>query len=230
MSEEKFPQDFVLIKGNTELGYRRGRVVIRVPREIRLPKVGCVLLVGRNGRGKTTLLKYLAGCLPKRPVEMPRRVYLPEELDFAPNMSPALLGRCLLDRAARERFRAVGLQLDLVVNQPFGELSKGNRQKLRLALTMARAHQIGAGLVLLDEPMSGLDSFVRQRAGLVISEESRSRLVIASVHQLLPEVSVTCVLLVVDGEVRVIEGNNSSWRDCLVPSEIRPQLARLACR
>ena len=107
-------------------------------------------LLGPNGSGKTTLIKLIAGLIrPERGAvrvcgEAPGRgtkalvSYMPERQDLPDWMR--LHRRLGLDPRARVR-----------------QLSKGERQKARLALAMSRA----AKLYLLDEPFGGVDPAAR---------------------------------------------------------------------
>lgn len=129
-------------------------------------------LLGPNGSGKTTLIKLIAGLIrPERGAvrvcgEAPGRgskalvSYMPERQDLPDWMR---LHRLLdyfadffadFDRAtAEEHLRRLGLDPRARVRQ----LSKGERQKARLALAMSRA----AKLYLLDEPFGGVDPAAR---------------------------------------------------------------------
>lgn len=142
--------------------------------------------LGPNGAGKTTTLRLLMGML--RPtagratvvgldawrdaVAVHRRVgYLPGE--------PALYGRLTgrqhvsyfghLRRDADNK-RAVLLadRLDLNLDRPARELSKGNRQKLAVVLAMMS----GPELLILDEPTSGLDPIVQQEFHALLREQT----------------------------------------------------------
>ena len=129
-------------------------------------------LLGPNGSGKTTLIKLIAGLIrPERGAvrvcgEAPGRgtkalvSYMPERQDLPDWMR---LHRLLdyfadffadFDRAAaEEHLRRLGLDTRASVRS----LSKGERQKARLALAMSRA----AKLYLLDEPFGGVDPAAR---------------------------------------------------------------------
>ena len=129
-------------------------------------------LLGPNGSGKTTLIKLIAGLIrPERGAvrvcgEAPGRgtkalvSYMPERQDLPDWMR---LHRLLdyfadffadFDRAAaEEHLRRLGLDTRARVRQ----LSKGERQKARLALAISRA----AKLYLLDEPFGGVDPAAR---------------------------------------------------------------------
>ena len=129
-------------------------------------------LLGPNGSGKTTLIKLIAGLIrPERGAvrvcgEAPGRgtkalvSYMPERQDLPDWMR---LHRLLdyfadffadFDRAAAEdHLRRLGLDTRARVRS----LSKGERQKARLALAMSRA----AKLYLLDEPFGGVDPAAR---------------------------------------------------------------------
>ncbi len=135
-------------------------------------------LIGLNGVGKTTLIKGVLGLGPidgrveifgvdhARPNSRARLAYLPER--FQP--SPMLTGwqflsltlayyRRRLDRAAAAE-RAEGLDLDAkALGRPVRTLSKGMAQKLGLVATLLT----GQPLLILDEPMSGLDPRARIR-------------------------------------------------------------------
>lgn len=129
-------------------------------------------LLDPNGSGKTTLIKLIAGLIrPERGAvrvcgEAPGRgtkalvSYMPERQDLPDWMR---LHRLLdyfadffadFDRAAaEEHLRRLGLDTRARVRS----LSKGERQKARLALAMSRA----AKLYLLDEPFGGVDPAAR---------------------------------------------------------------------
>ncbi|MFV5337773.1 ATP-binding cassette domain-containing protein, partial [Bacillus paralicheniformis] len=79
-------------------------------------------------------------------------------------------------------------------DKKIGKLSKGNRGRLKLALTLAR----DAAVVLLDEPFSGLDPMVREsivKSLLTYLELDKQTIVIATheiheIEQILDEVVV----------------------------------------
>jgi len=135
-------------------------------------------LVGPNGGGKTTLLKVLLGLLPPmrgevrimgRSVREGRRYigWVPQSVeldrDFPISVwDVARMGRLgkrrLLqpytaedDEIVAEALRSVGM-LDLR-DRPIGELSAGQRQRVYIARALATEPRI----LLLDEPMAGVD-------------------------------------------------------------------------
>ncbi|HVY40603.1 MAG TPA: ATP-binding cassette domain-containing protein [Polyangia bacterium] len=130
-------------------------------------------LVGPNGAGKSTTIRMILGILlpdqgsirsdgedmatvPKSAVG-----YLPEQrgmyLDLKPMQMLELIGGLRgLSRDAVQRFTRPWLQrLDLErhLNKKLGRLSKGLQQKVQLLMTFM--HQ--PRLLILDEPLSGLD-------------------------------------------------------------------------
>ena len=133
------------------------------------PEGRVTAVTGRSGRGKTTLLRLIAGLEPADAGEI-RGV--PEggiSMVFQEDRLPASLTapaclRCVLPRTPErdtdiERaLRALGLGDAL--EQPVREFSGGMRRRVALA----RALLYPSPLVLLDEPFKGLDGETRQAA------------------------------------------------------------------
>jgi ABC-2 type transport system ATP-binding protein len=144
--------------------------------------------LGPNGAGKSTTIRLLLGLI--RPTRgraallgldtrldgvASRRVvgYLPGDL----RLSDRLTGREQLDSLARLRGGvAVGYRdelcerLDVVVDRPIRQLSRGNRQKL--GLVQAFMHR--PELVVLDEPSAGLDPLLQSELRLLLRETASS--------------------------------------------------------
>lgn len=148
---------------------------------LRLPAAGALLLAGGNGAGKSTLLRLLAGLArpsagqvrvggqePHRSALVRQRIgllahgsLLYDELDAAENLLfVARLYR--LDRQ-RERVERSLKENDLMhrQGQRVGTYSRGMKQRLSLA----RATLHDPGLLLLDEPYTGLDRRSAERLG-----------------------------------------------------------------
>ncbi len=132
--------------------------------------------LGPNGAGKTTTIKMLAGLLkPSRGSILyegreirddlcgyKRRLgYVPEQADIYPHLSPydylVMVGRLrgIRERTLRTRvldFLSIfGLEQDM--NAPVSSFSKGMRQKVLISAALLHDPDI----LLLDEPLSGLD-------------------------------------------------------------------------
>ncbi len=163
--------------------------------------------LGPNGAGKTTTLRCIMGLirpgggevialgervLAGRGTQHHRIGYLPGEF----RLWPGFPARCSLrvlaalgggDRAEHRRLQ-LAERLDLDLNRPVGELSKGNRQKV--AVIYAFQHQ--PQLLVLDEPTIGLDPLVRQAVLELIREAAHhGAAVLLSSHDL-SEVETIC--------------------------------------
>ncbi|MBF0460688.1 MAG: ABC transporter ATP-binding protein [Magnetococcales bacterium] len=166
-------------------------------------------LVGGNGVGKTTLLQCILDFLPLDGGEIQifgvahtvvrARIpvsYLPERF----NPPPFLTGREFLHTMARfygNPWNAVvteemsgALALDPVaLDQPIRTLSKGMTQKLGLAACLLS----GKAVLLLDEPMSGLDPQARilLKRRLLHLQQAQGTTVLFNTH-LLADVAEIC--------------------------------------
>jgi ABC-2 type transport system ATP-binding protein len=155
--------------------------------------------LGPNGAGKSTTLRLLLDLI--RPTSgsaqllgldarrdslaIRRRVgFLPGDLA----LYPKLTGRAVLDYLARvrggvdSRVRvALVERFDADLNRPIHQLSTGNRQKL--GLIQAFMHE--PELLILDEPIAGLDPLVQQSFHSLLAEVSaEGRTVFLSSHTL----------------------------------------------
>jgi ABC-2 type transport system ATP-binding protein len=141
-------------------------------------------LLGPNGAGKTTTIRTLLGYLEPtagsarvlggsaRDRAIRRRIgYLPGDLRLEGRMKVASILDFYADlRGGVDRRRIDGLceQLQLDPSRPFGQLSKGNRQKV--GVVQAFMHE--PDVLVLDEPTSGLDPLM-QREVLSLVRERR---------------------------------------------------------
>lgn len=199
------------IAEKTSIGY--GRTVVAVTQcPLRFDDRGLTFLAGKNGEGKTTFMKYLCGCLDMRPDFRARTIYLPEELDFGGEMTGRQIGHAVLSRRdARETFKSLAATVSLDLRKPYRHLSKGNKQKLRNVLVLARAQDTEANLVCLDEAMSGLDYAIRREFWTIFAEEAERRHVILSLH--LDQILTTAsqVIGVASRSIFKIDGVPSEW-------------------
>lgn len=197
-----------LIPSGLKIGYS-GTVIAETKEDITLPPGGLSLLVGLNGAGKTTLMKTLCGLIPPVCGKLPLSgvAYLPEELDFPLELTPDQIRRSVAKgAAAAELGSGLAQRLGIVLDKPYGHLSKGNRQKVRVWLTelLARTHQ--RSVLCLDEPMTGLDFVAREQMSAEWSaDRSVHRLI--SLHPAEMPSDTNQILVVANGAISIKPGN-----------------------
>jgi ABC-2 type transport system ATP-binding protein len=147
------------------------------------------LLVGPNGSGKSTLLRCIAGVVRYQG----EIVVSPRSIGFAPEqyvLPQFMSARAFLSSAGRihdteplllgERIdsyvRRFGMEADQL--RPFCGLSNGMRQKVNLIQALLNRPKV----LLLDEPLRGLDEAARDQALEIIREVAKESLVIVSTH------------------------------------------------
>lgn len=137
-----------------------------------IPKGKIIGLLGKNGMGKTTLIKLINDLLTptsgeilingKNPGVQSKKVisYLPERTYLDKGMTVKQVLKYFeefYDNFNRERAEKLLKDLDLEINKKISHMSKGMQEKLQLILVMSRE----AELYILDEPLGGVDPATR---------------------------------------------------------------------
>jgi ABC-2 type transport system ATP-binding protein len=165
--------------------------------------------LGPNGAGKTTTIKMLTGLITPtggsarifgEPIPSPRAMrrvgFLPENPYVYPYLTPRefveMCGRLsgLRARDARRRAEQVLDQVRVLyaADRPVRRLSKGMLQRTGLAAALVADPE----LLILDEPMSGLDPVGRKDVrDLIIKERDNGRTIFFSTH-ILSDVEMLC--------------------------------------
>jgi ABC-type Mn2+/Zn2+ transport system ATPase subunit len=177
----RFPAALVSVR-NLSGGYVRGRDVLGgASFEVRAGEIAGVL--GPNGGGKTTLFRALLGELPYRAGEVrvaERPAYVPQteraRLDFPVSaLDVALMGAYgrtpwfrRVAKADRRRALEALDRVGLADRAPdrFGSLSGGQRQRVLIARALVQ----DSSVLLLDEPLSGVDHASATRIEAVFDE------------------------------------------------------------
>ena len=161
---------------------------------LKIPRGKIIGLLGKNGMGKSTLIKLINDLLTPTSGEilingekpgvkskeiisyLPERTYLDKEMtikqviqyfeEFYKNFDTQKAIKLLRD-------------LDLDVNKKISKMSKGMQEKLQLILVMSRT----AELYVLDEPLGGVDPATRDYIlDTILSNFSEGASVIISTH------------------------------------------------
>jgi manganese transport system ATP-binding protein len=203
--ERTVPSSQAAIRFDDVVVARGGRTVLEVPR-LDLAAGAVTALVGPNGSGKSTLLHAAAGLLApasgtvtvlgEPPASVRSRVayvlqsvavteHLPitvrEVVTMGRYATRGVTGRLRADDRVLVDEAIERLELADLARRHLGELSGGQRQRALVAQALAQA----ADVLLLDEPLTGLDLASIERIDAVVAEErAAGRTVVVATHDL----------------------------------------------
>ena len=195
---------------------------------------GITGLLGPNGAGKSTFMKLVTGQLkPSKgqvrvlgePIWGNPAIYLrlgfcPEQDAFYDRMTglewvTALVRlNGLTEKQADDAARRALTMVDLMeaANKKIGAYSKGMRQRVKLAQAIAHDPE----LLILDEPLTGMDPLMRRKTIRLIKDWARAgKHIIVSSHILHEIESMTSNILLINNGRIVAEGNVHQIRDLI---------------
>ena len=183
----------------SELEVRYGKTVALTCVNIEIPAGSLVCVIGANGAGKSAFLKALAGTVELHRGEVSlqgsRPSFVLQSTDVDPSLPISVRDvvslarypiRGIFKRFQKEDHAAIENALDRLnirelEKTQFHELSGGQRQRVLLAQGLAQ----DSNVMLLDEPITGLDVVSRNTILEMIYEEVKNgRTVIFSSHNL----------------------------------------------
>jgi ABC-2 type transport system ATP-binding protein len=195
---------------------------------------GVTGLLGPNGAGKSTFMKLITGQLrPSKgevkvlgePIWRNPHLYFqigfcPEQDAFYDRMTGLEWVRALVrlngltekdaDEAARRALKAVDLME--AADKKIGAYSKGMRQRVKMAQALVHDPQ----LLILDEPLSGMDPIGRRKTIRLIRDWGRAgKSIIVSSHILHEIESMTSNILLINNGRILAEGDVHQIRDLI---------------
>lgn len=191
-------------------------------------------LLGPNGAGKTTTLRILLrliypdrgdiklfGAAPSM-AALSRLGYLPENpYVYQYLRAPEFLDLCgrLMGLDAAKRKQRTAEMIDLVglahaVDRPIGRFSKGMMQRMGLAQALLHDPE----LLILDEPMSGLDPIGRRQVREIILAQRKAGKTLIFTSHVLSDVEMLCDRISIVNKGQVVA---SGTLDQLLRREVR---------
>ena len=195
---------------------------------------GITGLLGPNGAGKSTFMKLVTGQLkPSKgtitvlgepiwgnPALYHRIGFCPEQDSFYERMTGLEWVTALvrLNGVADAAAAAMGaraietVELTDAANKKIGAYSKGMRQRIKLAQALAHDPE----LLILDEPLAGMDPIARRRTIRLIKDWGRAgKSILVSSHILHEIESMTANILLINQGRILAEGNVHQIRDLI---------------
>ncbi len=195
---------------------------------------GVTGLLGPNGAGKSTFMKLITGQLrPSKgdikvlgePIWRNPHLYFqigfcPEQDAFYERMTGLEWVRALVrlnglsDKEANDAAHRALTAVDLVeaMNKKIGAYSKGMRQRVKMAQALVHDPQ----LLILDEPLSGMDPIGRRKTIRLIRDWGRAgKSIIVSSHILHEIESMTSNILLINNGRILAEGDVHQIRDLI---------------
>ncbi|MCZ6565600.1 MAG: ABC transporter ATP-binding protein [Gammaproteobacteria bacterium] len=179
--------------------------------------------LGPNGAGKSTTMKMITGFLApssgeievcgfnvsEHPIDAKKRIgYLPEGAPSYPEMTPLqfldfiaeIRGLSGQKKIERKKEVIELLHLDKVLHQSIETLSKGFKRRVGLAQAILHDPEI----LILDEPMDGLDPNQKHEVKELIKSIAPEKVIVISTH-ILEEVEAICTraIIIADGKILV---------------------------
>lgn len=167
---------------NLEKRYMNVTAIADISTEIEPGKI--YALLGPNGSGKTTLMKVIAGLIKptsgkiifeEQPIGIYSKAhiaYMPTESYFYNYMTCRDAGNYYKDFFAdfdENKYYYMLQEMDLNPLQKISKMSSGMMAKAKIAITMAR----NSKLIMLDEPLNGIDIIAREKVIHTVIENAR---------------------------------------------------------
>jgi ABC-2 type transport system ATP-binding protein len=195
---------------------------------------GITGLLGPNGAGKSTFMKLITGQLSpskgtvtvfgepiwRNPALYHRIGFCPEQDSFYERMTGLDWVQALVrlngfgdaDATARARRALEAVDLADAAGKKIGAYSKGMRQRVKMAQALAHDPE----LIILDEPLSGMDPLARRKTIRMIKDWGRDgRSVLVSSHILHEIEAMTSNILLINQGRILAEGDVHQIRDLI---------------
>ena len=208
------------------VGYEPGKPIL-TGLSFRFDPEDRIALLGKNGNGKSTLAKLLAGKLAPMGGDLVRARKLvvgyfaqhqAEELDttITPIETLSRLRPKLTLEQVRAQLGGFGFSADKALTK-VGQLSGGERARLMLALaTLDKPN-----LLILDEPTNHLDIDARSELLNALNDFDGAVILVSHDRRLI-EATAETLLLVADGKVTPFEGDLDDYRKFLLTGDNAP--------
>lgn len=189
---------------NVSKGFNRIKAVENL--NLSIQKGSIYGLIGSNGAGKTTLIKLLAGIYREdhgeikidgqsvyEKVETKQKIfYIPDQPFFLPQYTTKQMGhfyKSIYPSWSQERFEKLTELFDVALNKKIHTFSKGWQRQIAFILALSANPEI----LILDEPLDGLDPVVRKKVkNLLIHDVAERELTILISSHNLREIEDIC--------------------------------------
>jgi ABC-2 type transport system ATP-binding protein len=190
-----------------------------------IPRGKIVGFLGKNGTGKTTLIKMMNGLLTPSGgkvlvngkeigVESKKIIaFLPERSYLDKSMTVEQTLRFFADfydNFDMEKAKKLLQDLDLDIKQKLAKMSKGMQEKVQLVLVMSRK----ADLYILDEPLGGVDPATRDYIlDTILKNFHNGASVLISTHLISDIEKILDEVIIIDKGELVLQGDADKIRE-----------------